>query len=113
MARVVPVANAIMGYETDAAVYAFDSSGVARPTGADGSPSDFTILAYADLTDWPNDGNYGQPGYATMGLTERAGVVFTAGTVNWPAGLLVAGSPVEKITLNLLTELGGAVTNGS
>jgi hypothetical protein len=107
------VNNAIIGYETDAAVYAFDSNGVAQPTGADGSPSDFTILGYADLTDWPNDGNYGQPGYATMGLTERAGVVFTAGTVNWAAGLLVAGGPVEKITLNLLTELGGATVSGS
>lgn len=81
------VDNTILGYETDA------SGG--------GTPQDFETLARADLRDWaPN----GQGGYACMGTYRRNGTVFTAGTVNWFAGLSQNGgtTAVDKITQSVL-----------
>jgi hypothetical protein len=81
------VDNTILGYETDA-------------TGG-GTPQDFETLARADLRDWaPN----GQGGYACMGTYRRNGIVFTAGTVNWSAGLSQNGgaTAVDRITQSVL-----------
>ena len=84
------VDGTILGYETDA-------------TGG-GTPDNFAVLAQADLRDW---GPNGQGGYATMGVYQRNGVVFTAGTVNWSAGLSQNGdtTPVDRITQNLIDAL--------
>jgi hypothetical protein len=81
------VDTTILGYETDA-------------TGG-GTPHDFVILARADLRDWASGG---QGGYATMGMYRRNGMVFTAGTVNWAAGLTDDGqsSAVDRITAHVL-----------
>lgn len=90
------VDDAILGYETDAALL----DGV-RPIGTDGTPATFVPLATADLRDWaPN----GQGGFATMGTYRRFGTALTVGTVNW-AGGLVQGSVVERITQNVLADL--------
>lgn len=81
------IESTILGYETDA-------------TGG-GTPSNFEVLANADLRDWaPN----GQGGAATMGTYRRHGMVFTAGTVNWAGGLTQDGttSPVDVITKNVI-----------
>lgn len=90
------VDDAILGYETDAALL----DGV-RAIGTDGTPATFVPLATADLRDWaPN----GQGGFATMGTYRRFGTVLTVGTVNW-AGGLARGSVVERITQNVLADL--------
>ncbi len=84
------VDTTILGYETDA-------------TGG-GTPASFVLLAQADLRDWaPN----GQGGFASMGTYQRNGIVFTAGTVNWAAGLSQNGNAgaVDGITRNLIEAL--------
>ena len=97
------VDTTILGYETDAALVV-PNSVPPRVTGTDGTPHDFVVLAAADLSDWrPN----GQGGRATMGMYQRNGIVFTAGTVNWAGGLSLDGraTPVDLITRTLLTRL--------
>jgi len=83
---------------------------VYQVTGQDGTPSNFIILATADLTNWtgdPNAPNSGQPGWATMGIYQNNGTVFTAATTNWSRGLSQGNTwnPVDQITLNILREL--------
>lgn len=91
----------ILGYETDAAEYV-EVDGVPRPTGRDGTPESFVILATADLTGWHGAG---LGGYATMGLFRRNGTTFTAATTDWPAGLSRARSAVPQITRNVIRRL--------
>jgi hypothetical protein len=105
------IGHAILGYETDAAQYTL-VNGIAQPTGADGSPTNFTILGFADLTDWPDNGADGRAGYATMGIHQiNGGTVFTAGTVNWAAALRtdVADRTIRIITSNLVSRLGSGL----
>ena len=93
------VDDTVLGYETDAAL----TNGAHPPQvlGTDGTPASFVVLASADLTDWAS-----QAGHATMGIYQRNGIVFTAGTVNWAGGLNAnAAAPVERITRNLLDAL--------
>jgi len=90
----------IIGYETDAAQFTM-VAGMPTVTGQDGTPLNFEILAVADLTDWDA---CGQAGWATMGIYQRNGTVFNAGTVDWQNGLS-AGSPVHQITLNVINAL--------
>src|SRR5262249_3643810 len=82
--------------------------------------------ARADLSDWPGskpvppelsaddqvswmNGTLGAPGSATMGVYQRNGTVFTAGTINWAGGLSLpednTWTPVDQITRNLLRRL--------
>ncbi len=96
------VPDAILRYETDAAEYVAGSSPPVV-SGADGTPQNFHVLGTADLRDWHP---HGQGGYATMGLYQRNGTVFTGGTINWAGGLSAAGNgPVDVITRNLFREL--------
>jgi hypothetical protein len=94
------VDDTILGYETDAAL----TNGAQPPQvlGTDGTPKSFVVLAAADLSDWAS-----QAGHATMGIYQRNGIVFTAGTVNWAGGLNSNGAatPVDRITRNLLDAL--------
>ncbi len=94
------VDDTILGYETDAAL----TNGADPPQvlGTDGTPMSFVVLASADLTDWAS-----QAGRATMGIYQRNGIVFTAGTVNWAGGLSsnAAATPVDRITRNLVDAL--------
>jgi hypothetical protein len=94
----------LVGYECDGAH--FDRRELAggrpvRPSGEDATPPDFTILGVGDTapSGWGN-GNSA----ATMGLHTAGGTVFTAATTDWPR-LLVPGSPVERITRNVLERL--------
>ncbi len=96
------VDDTILGYETDATLIAAGSDPPAVD-GSDGTPRNFIVLATADLTDW---GPGGQAGYATLGIYQRNGYAFTAGTVNWAGGL--SGSvQVATITANVLAALAG------
>jgi hypothetical protein len=115
--------NAIIGYETDAAEIA-DEGDTPVVTGEDGTPTNFVVLARADLSDWPGspdvppgfspsdrehwlNWDWGQPGSATMGIYQRGGTVFTAATICWANGLSLDGgwTLVDQITQNLLRRL--------
>ncbi len=96
----------LIGYECDGAE--FDRADLhagrpVRPTGSDGTPADFTILAVGDTraSGW----GFGN-GAATMGVFRRHGTVFNAATTDW-ARLLTAGTtPVlDQITRNVLDRL--------
>ena len=102
----------ILGYETDGVAYALDGQGRPLPTGEDGTPPGYEILALAELPEW------GDPGNAAMGiLTHPApgGVVFNAATTDWSRGLtrcLADGALLKtataRITWNVIQRLGGA-----
>jgi hypothetical protein len=79
-----PFGQEIVGYETDALV--FDPT-TNRPTGVDGSPNNFQILARADLTSWGTPVGGCPLGWAVMGLFDYGGTVFNAGTIEWAAAL--------------------------
>lgn len=89
----------IVGYETDGCLYKAGPDGRPRPTGADGTPRDFSILAQAPASLYA-----GHAGTATMGLYTRGGTVFTAGTTDWSHGL-AADPSVRRITHNVLERL--------
>jgi hypothetical protein len=99
----------IVGYECDGALFDradLDAGRPVEPTGDDGTPKDFTILAVGDCraSGW----GFGN-GAATMGVHTRAGggTVFTASTTDW-ARALAAGDPaVGRITTNVLGRLAG------
>ncbi|WP_067172272.1 N,N-dimethylformamidase beta subunit family domain-containing protein [Microtetraspora niveoalba] len=97
----------LIGYECDGAE--FDRNLLAAgvpvvPTGADGTPRDFTILAVGDTR--PSGWGHGNAA-ATMGVTaglDGRGTVFNAATTDWARAL--TGSPVvERATRNVLDRL--------
>jgi hypothetical protein len=95
-------ATGAIGYETDAADHRL-VAGVPLVTGVDGTPSDFVVLASADLRHWRA---CGQGGGATMGVMRRgAGTVFNAGTIGWAGAL--DDPVVDRITRTVLDRLGG------
>ena len=96
----------LIGYECDGAE--FDRADLragrpVRPTGADGTPDDFTILAVGDAR--PSGWGLGNAA-ATMGTFTRHGTVFNAATTDW-ARLLTAGTTpvVGQLTRNVLDRL--------
>ncbi|MER8041657.1 N,N-dimethylformamidase beta subunit family domain-containing protein [Streptomyces sp. NPDC094032] len=111
----------LIGYECDGAAFAYDERGIARPTGADGTPGSFLILGIHLLEPFHDDfhdfkwghwnGPVREPEHtgpraATMGLYTAGGTVFTAGTTDWP---VVCGreedAGVVRVTRNLLDRL--------
>jgi hypothetical protein len=97
----------LIGYECDGAE--FDRADLAAgrpvsPTGADGTPDGFTILAVGD-TRPSGEWGFGN-GAATMGVFDRGGTVFNAATTDW-ARVLTGGTcpPVERISRNVLDRL--------
>jgi len=98
----------LVGYECDGAAFdraAPDAAGTARPTGADGTPPDFTILGIGDT----RAGGWGMGnGAATMGLHRPGGWVFTGATTDWPRVLTDGRCPaLERVTRNVVRRLGG------
>ena len=99
----------LLGYETSGVDFVRDSGGSPVPTGSDGTPMDYQILALAELPDW------GAPGNAAMGiLANRAsgGSVFNAATTDWAKGLATCLSDgnhfstvTAKITRNVVDHL--------
>ena len=103
-------AGYVVGYECDGADFDradLDAGRPVSPTGADGTPKDFTILAVGDTR--PSGWGLGN-GAATMGLFTRpgGGTVFTASTTDW-ARLLAAGDDqvVDRVTRTVLDRLSG------
>jgi len=92
----------LIGYECDGAEFS-RSGRPAAPTGADGTPAGFTILAVGDTR--PSGWGFGN-GAATMGLFTAGGTVFTASTTDWTRVLTAGTTPaVEQITRNVLDRL--------
>ncbi|MGH9206136.1 MAG: N,N-dimethylformamidase beta subunit family domain-containing protein, partial [Acidimicrobiales bacterium] len=124
-----------VGYECDGCALTF-SDGLPKPTGADGTPAEFQILALAPAEHF-NRSNALRPvpdtslseveffaervlgnhepasiarlshGHAVMGVHEPGGTVFTSGTTEWVWGVANADPVIERITRNLLERLGG------
>ncbi|MFM8985101.1 MAG: N,N-dimethylformamidase beta subunit family domain-containing protein [Planctomycetia bacterium] len=118
--------HTVVGYECDGCEFTRED-GLPVPTGADGTPREFEILATAPAT-WGSEETFTwfdrfpqkQPGHACLGIARRAGggLVFTAATTDWAHGLAAsweapAGSPaargpdpvIERITRNVLDRL--------
>jgi len=96
----------IVGYEVDGAEFNW-VDGYAIPTGADGTPVEFEIVATApaDVGAWQ--------GFATLGVHETGygtGRLFNAASIRWSEGLFdrEKGKPsnpyVNKLMLNVLAE---------
>ncbi len=86
-------------YETDATGYVEEEEGYPRVTGEERTPLNLTILATADLRDWPN-----KPGRATMAIFSRGGTVFNGGCTEW-VNALDKDPVISKITENVFSKL--------
>jgi hypothetical protein len=127
-------ANAVVvGYECDGCDFTM-RDGLPYPTGGDGTPAGFEILALAPAQPFDRE-NALRPvpegelseiefnaeralgahhptsvsrlahGHAVMGVHEPGGTVFTAGCTEWAWGLARRDPVIERITRNLLDRL--------
>lgn len=111
----------IIGYECDGCDMQWHDD-LPFPTGNDGTPDNFTILATAPAGLSDADGSrhlvakalYGDakeierhpyPGAAVLGCYTRGGTVVTAGCTHWSHGLRGNDLQVERITKNVLDRL--------
>jgi hypothetical protein len=111
----------IVGYECDGCRFTL-RRGLPVPTGEDGTPETFQILASAPAglstkgdqsLLWVSEALYGkgtkrrleQPGSAVLGCYTRGGTVFTTGCTEWSRGLKGRDPAVERITRNVLERL--------
>ena len=102
----------IVGYECDGCEHTY-VNGIPVPTGRDGTPKGFLILALApaswapDEWQWYERWESGRIGNACMGIHrfEKGGTVFTAATTGWAHGLRGEDPAVEIITRNVLDRL--------
>jgi hypothetical protein len=97
----------LIGYECDGADFHRADLAAGRPvtpTGADGTPAAFEILAVGDTR---SSGPWGfGNGAATMGLLRAGGTVFTASTTDWARVLTADTTPVlDRITRTVLDRL--------
>lgn len=122
-------------YEVDGCEFTLSQDdGLPRPTGRDGTPLDFTILATAPARLWsfselPSRYRGDEVGdledtaaavfgeatvesiarlahnHAVMGTYTRGGTVFNSGTTDWVYGLLGHDAAVEQVTRNVLDRL--------
>ena len=95
---------AVVGYECDGAAFILGADGLPTPTGEDGTPLDFTIVATASVAGWEG-AEIGALACATMGYHVKGGTVFTAATTDWPRALEQGDPVVERITRNVLERL--------
>lgn len=129
--------DSVVAYEVDGCEFTLSlDDGLPVPTGRDGTPGDFTILASAparlisrdelpsryradeigDLEataiavfgdDSPESVARLAHNHAVMGAFTRNGTVFNAGTTDWTYGLAGHDPVVERITRNVLGRLSG------
>ncbi len=122
-------------YEVDGCEFTLsDEDGLPVPTGRDGTPTDFTILATAPARLWsfselPSRYRSSESGdleetavavfgeatpqniarlshnHAVMGIYTRGGTVFTSGTTDWVYGLAGHDPVVTQVTRNVLDRL--------
>jgi hypothetical protein len=106
--------HSVVGYECDGCDYEL-KDGIPTPTGRDGTPKNYKILATAPAkwgpeatllwyVRWPK----AQQGAACLGVYTKSGggTVFTAGTTDWSHGLKGKSDPVvDRVTRNILDRL--------
>lgn len=127
--------DCIVCYEVDGCELQISAEdGLPVPTGRDGTPQSFVVLATSPARLWareelPSRYRSGEPGdleataeavfgaaspehvarlahnHAVMGLHTNGGTVFTAGTTDWVYGLTGRDPVVEKITRNVIERL--------
>jgi hypothetical protein len=107
--------HTVVGYECDGCEFELED-GLPVPTGRDGTPEGFEIVATAPARWHPDDALWydafprdssGAPadGAAVFGTYTRGGTVVTTGTTDWAHGLRGGDSVVERITRNILDRL--------
>ena len=105
--------DTIVGYECDGAELEW-RDGLPYPTGRDGTPPTFAVLATApakwhpgDLAWYGRDSGWttAREGAGCLGLYTRGGTVFTAATTDWSHGLTGNDPAVERITRNIIDRL--------
>lgn len=123
-----------VGYECDGCAMALGPDGRPVPTGEDGTPTDFEIVAMAPAAPFdrrtavrpvPDDelseaefhawrvlGSHDEEacarlgyGHAVMGTYTRGGTVVTVGCTEWPAALAAGDAHVETVTRTVLDRL--------
>lgn len=103
--------DTIVGYECDGCEITM-RDGLPYPTGRDGTPTNFVILATAPAKWHPDDAywyerfEHGRVGAAVLGTYTRGGTVVTCGSTDWAHGLRGKDKVVERITRNVLDRLG-------
>lgn len=102
--------DTIVGYECDGCEMRWEN-GLPYPTGRDGTPSNFTILATcparwaAGDSVWYERFPKDRVGASVMGLYTRGGTVFTCGSTDWAHGLKGEDAAVDRITRNIVLKL--------
>ena len=102
--------DTIVGYECDGCEILWEN-GLPFPTGSDGTPETFVILATCPERWAPGDSSWydrvpkDRVGAAVMGDYDRGGTVVTPGTKDWSHGLRGNDPNVTRITKNLLDRL--------
>jgi N,N-dimethylformamidase beta subunit-like protein len=102
--------DTIVGYECDGCEFTLQN-GLPMPTGRDGTPTNFTILATCPARWHPDDAFWYERfdkqrvGAAVLGVYTRGGSVFTCGSTDWAHGLRGKDPAVERITRNVLDKL--------
>jgi hypothetical protein len=102
----------VVGYECDGCELAWEN-GLPRPTGRDGTPGNFEVVATAPARWHPDDSEWyerwekGRTGNAVVGTYTRGGTVVTVGSTDWSFGLRGNDPAVTRITRNVLDRLGG------
>ncbi|MBN9522575.1 hypothetical protein J0H58_29320 [bacterium] len=100
----------VVGYECDGCELTW-TDGLPTPTGRDGTPPGFEVVATAparwhpDDCEWYERWERGRTGYAVMGTYTRGGTVVTVGSTDWAFGLRGNDPAVKRITRNVLDRL--------
>ncbi len=103
--------DTIVGYECDGCELVWND-GLPTPTGKDGTPENFQVLAscpvkwHPDDYEWYEKSEKGHIGNATLGTYTRCGTVVTAASTDWSHGLRGKDPIVMRITKNILDKLG-------
>jgi hypothetical protein len=124
-----------VGYECDGCELQVGADGRLEPTGADGTPTDFEVVAVAPAAPFDRRTSIRPPGpgepseaeftaervlgaadapgaqrmahgHAVLGTFTRGGTVVTSGCTEWPAALAAGDPDVEQITRTILDRLG-------
>jgi hypothetical protein len=102
--------DTVVGYECDGCELTW-KDGLPYPTGGDGTPATFAVLAtcparwHPDDSDWYERWEQGRTGNAVLGVYTRGGTVVTVGSTDWSHGLRGNDPAVVRVTRNVLDRL--------